>query len=340
MCGIAGSVALRGEAAPPELEALGRMAAAMAHRGPDEFGLYRDRRAGLAHARLSIIDLSTGQQPLSNETGTLWIAFNGEIFNYVELREELVALGHRFRTRSDTEVIVHAYEAWGDGAFERFNGQFAVALWDAAEERLVLARDPLGVRPLHVCEHGGRLLFASEVKALFAADPSIPRAFDPAGLAETFTFWTVVPPRSVFRGVSELPPGHVRTVSRDGDVTRRFWAPRYPASPGEGFRGSLEDGVAAVREALEQAVRLRMLRADVPVGSYLSGGLDSSLVAALGRKVKGERFLTFSLRFEDAEYDETPYQRAVAERIESEHHAVVVSRAQIGACFPDVIWHA
>jgi asparagine synthase (glutamine-hydrolysing) len=339
MCGIAGSVGLRGEQPPPELEALTRMAAALRHRGPDEFGLYRDRRAGLAHARLSIIDLSTGQQPLSNETGTLWVVFNGEIFNYVELREELVALGHRFRTRSDTEVIVHAYEAWGERAFERFNGQFAIALWDAERERLVLARDPLGVRPLYVCEHGGRLLFASEVKAIFAADPAIPRALDPAGLAETFTFWTVVPPRSVFRGISELPPGHVRVVSRERDETRCFWAPRYPAAPGEGFRGSLEDAVVAVRGALEQAVRLRMLRADVPVGSYLSGGLDSSLVAALGRQVKGERFLTFSLRFEDAEYDETPFQRAVAERIESDHHDVVVSRAQIGACFPDVIRH-
>ena len=204
MCGIAGILALRDAAPPPALADLEAMVGAIRHRGPDEFGLYRDRRAGLGHARLSIIDLATGQQPLANEDETLWIAFNGEVFNYVELREELVALGHRFRTRSDTEVIVHAYEAWGEAAFARFNGQFAVALWDAARERLVLARDRLGVRPLYLCEHGGRLFFASEVKAIFAADPAIPRAFDPAGLAETFTFWTTVAPRTPFAGVTEL----------------------------------------------------------------------------------------------------------------------------------------
>src|SRR5512132_340561 len=212
MCGVAGSVALRDDVPPPALADAAAMVGALRHRGPDEFGLYRDRRAALGHARLSIIDLATGQQPLCNEDGSLWIVFNGEIFNYVELRAELVGLGHRFRTRSDTEVIVHAYEAWGDDAFVRFNGQFAVALWDTTRETLVLARDRLGVRPLYLCEHGGRLWFASELRAVFAADPAIPRAFDPLGLVETFTFWTVVPPQSVFRGVSELEPGHVRTV--------------------------------------------------------------------------------------------------------------------------------
>src|SRR5512137_1149095 len=196
MCGIAGVLTLREGMPPPALDDLTAMVGALRHRGPDEFGLYRDRRAGLGHARLSIIDLATGQQPLSNEDGTLWIAFNGEIFNYLELREELVALGHRFRTRSDTEVIVHAWEAWGEDAFRRFNGQFAIALWDAAREELILSRDRLGVRPLYLAEHGGRLWFASEVKALFAGAPDLPRALDPAGLVETFTFWTVVPPQA------------------------------------------------------------------------------------------------------------------------------------------------
>ncbi len=341
MCGIGGVVALRDDLAPPPLEDLQQMAGAMRHRGPDEFGLYRDARAGLVHARLSIIDLATGQQPLSNEDGTLWIVFNGEIFNYVELREELSGLGHRFRTRSDTEVIVHAYEAWGDGAFARFNGQFALALWDSAREALVLARDPLGVRPLYLCEHAGRLWFASEVKALFAGAPDIPRALDPVGLAETFTFWTVVPPQSVFQGVTELEPGHVRTVSRRGTVDHAFWAPSYPAGGGRGaFTGSIDEAAERVRESLEQAVRLRMLRSDVPVGCYVSGGLDSSLVAALGRRVKGEKFLTFSIRFEDAEYDETEYQREVARQIESDHHEIVVRREDIAASFPEVVAHA
>ncbi len=338
MCGIAGVVALRDDVPPPERADLEAMVGALRHRGPDEFGLYRDRRAGLGHARLSIIDLATGQQPLCNEDGSLWIVFNGEIFNYVELRAELVGLGHRFRTRSDTEVIVHAYEAWGDDAFVRFNGQFAIALWDATRETLVVARDRLGVRPLYLCEHGGRLWFASEVKAIFAGDPGIPRALDPVGLAETFTFWTAVPPQSVFRGVTELEPGHVRTISRGGTRDRAFWAPRYDDGPGSSR--SLGEAVERVRAALEEAVRLRMLRADVPVGSYLSGGLDSSLVAALGRRVKGGKFCTFSVRFEDAEYDETRHQRAVAARLESEHRDIVVRREDIAAALPAVVAHA
>src|SRR2546430_8521775 len=183
MCGIAGIMALSGR--PPTTGELRAMAGALRHRGPDEFGVYRDRRTGLAHARLSIIDLATGQQPLANEDETLCVVFNGEIFNYVELRRELVGLGHRFRTQSDTEVIVHAFEAWGDDAFGRFNGQFAIALWDSAKKKLTLARDRLGVRPLHYCPHAGRLYFASEGEAIFAADASIPRAFAPVGLDET-----------------------------------------------------------------------------------------------------------------------------------------------------------
>jgi asparagine synthase (glutamine-hydrolysing) len=180
MCGIAGIVGLSSGAAAPFREALVRMASALFHRGPDELGVYRDDRAGLAHARLSIIDLLTGQQPLADEGGATWIVFNGEIFNYVELREELIALGHRFRTKSDTEVIVHAYRAWGDAAFERMNGQWAVALWDSVAQRLVLSRDRMGICPLHLCEYGGHLYFASEVKAIFAANADIPRSFDAA----------------------------------------------------------------------------------------------------------------------------------------------------------------
>lgn len=340
MCGIAGIVAPGGEAPPPSRAALLRMAGALHHRGPDEHGIYRDRRAGLAHARLSIIDLSTGQQPLSNEDGSLWVVYNGEIFNYVELRAELAALGHVFRTKSDTEVIVHAYEQWGDGSFERYNGQFAIALWDAARGALVLARDRLGVRPLHVCEHGGRVLFASEIKAIFAADPGVPRAFDPAGLDQTFTFWSVVAPRTLFEGVEEIPPGHVRTYTAQGRTERAYAAIRYPESPAEGFQGSLDDAVAAVRGALREATRLRMLRADVPVGSYLSGGLDSSLVAALGLEVKGEKFCTFSVRFEDAEYDETSFQRQVVAQLHTDHRELLVTRRDIAASFPDAVAHA
>ena len=276
MCGIAGVMLRRADAAPPELEELGVMAGALSHRGPDEFGIYRDRHAGLAHARLSIIDLASGQQPLSNERGTLWITFNGEIFNYVELREELVARGHQFKTRSDTEVIVHAYEEWGAEAFRRFNGQWAVGLWDSERRELVLARDPFGVRPLYVTEHAGRLVFASEVKALFAADPTLPRRLDPVGLDELFTFWAPLVPRTVFAGIEEIEPGTVRIYSDAGVRCSSSYDPGFPADHVGEFAGSLDDAVDEVRAALADATRLRMLRADVPVGSYLSGGLDST----------------------------------------------------------------
>ncbi|RWN25709.1 asparagine synthase (glutamine-hydrolyzing) [Mesorhizobium sp.] len=342
MCGIAGIVSLSGGAAPPSREALMRMVGALSHRGPDERGLYRDKRAGLAHARLSVVDLSNGQQPLADTGDTIWIIFNGEIFNYLELREKLIALGHRFRTHSDTEVIVHAYRAWGEAAFARMNGQWAVAIWDSVAGRLVLSRDRFGICPLHFCEHGGRVYFASEVKAIFAADVDIPRAFDPAGIDQTFTLWTVVPPQGVFQGISELTPGHVRIYDRDTVRERAFWKPCYPeiSDPRrDEFTGSLNDAVDEVRGALEAATALRIVQADVPVGCYLSGGLDSSLVAALGRRYAGERFQTFSLRFADAEYDETRFQRLVAGATGSEHHEVVVSRSDIAEVFPEVIYH-
>jgi asparagine synthase (glutamine-hydrolysing) len=355
MCGIAGIVRLGANGAAPSRDEIGQMVGALRHRGPDGFGLYRDDRVGLGHARLAIIDLATGDQPLANEDDDLWIVFNGEIFNYLELRAELEAAGHRFRTKGDTEVIVHAFEAWGDEAWSRMNGQFALALWDSRRRRLTLARDRLGVRPLYYAEHAGRLYFGSEVKALFAAAAELPRRLDPVGLDQTFTFWTVLAPRAVFEGVHELPPGSLRHYDLAGEspvVTERTWYdPAFPevdataggAGAGAGsmpaFSGSLDDAVGEVRRALEQATSLRMLRSDVPVGSYLSGGLDSTLVAALALAAKGERFHTFSLRFEDAEYDETHYQRLAVARLGSEHHEVVVSRRDIADAFPAVVAH-
>jgi asparagine synthase (glutamine-hydrolysing) len=340
MCGIAGSVGLGTRAEAPTREAIERMVGALAHRGPDECGLYRDGDVALGHARLAIIDVATGQQPMSDVDGDRWLVFNGEIFNYVELRDELIAAGHRFRTESDTEVIIAAWTAWGEAAFARFNGQFALALWDARTHRLVLARDRLGVRPLHLCEHDGRLWFASEIKALFAAIPDLPRAFDPIGLAQTFTFWSTVAPRTVFEGITELEPGHVRVVTPDGTTDRPFWSPAYRPAGAPSPSGTIEDAVAEVKSLLSDAVRLRILRADVPVGSYLSGGLDSSLIAALGHGVKGDRFKTFSIAFEDTEFDERVHQRAMVERLGSDHHELVVGRRDIADVFPAVVAHA
>ena len=339
MCGIAGIVNIDPTLPAPELDQMAQMVGVLSHRGPDEFGVYRDARAGLGHARLSIIDLSTGQQPLANEDRDTWVVFNGEIFNYLELRAELEALGHVFRTRSDTEVIVHAYEQWGADAFRRFNGQWAVALWCAATQVLTVARDPFGVRPLFVCAHRGRLYFASEAKAIFSADPSIPRAIDPIALDQAFTFWANLAPASGFAGIEEVPAGSVVTYRR-GQVSRTMcYTPAFPADNAGEFDGSLDDAVDAVRAALEGATSLRMLRADVPVGSYLSGGLDSSLVAALGLAAKKSQFRTFSLRFADAEYDEGDYQRLMSQRLGSEHFETVVTRGDIARVFPDVIAH-
>ena len=338
MCGIAGILNLRPDLPPPERQLLIQMIGTLRHRGPDEYGLYRDSRVGLAHARLSIIDLSTGQQPLTNEDGRLWIVFNGEIFNYIELRKDLEAAGHRFRTHSDTEVIVHAYEQWGNDCFQRFNGQWAIGLWDAVDRRLVLARDRIGVRPLYVQTGGGRVRFASEVKAIFA-DPEVTRSIDPRGIDQVFTYWATVAPTTVFQGVEEIPPGSVRTYERDGSSRDTiYWYPRYsglaPRVP-----MTLAEATEALREKLTTATALRMTRSDVPVGSYLSGGIDSSITAWMGRQAKEGEFHTFSLRFEDAEFDETPYQRLMASRLDSVHHEVTVSRRDIGNVFPDIIYH-
>jgi len=319
--------------------ALRRMVAALHHRGPDGAGIFRDAQCGLAHTRLAIVDRAGGQQPMADPRGDAYLVFNGEVFNFVELRAELASLGCNFRTRSDTEVVLHALRTWGEQALARFNGQFALALWRPRERTLLLARDRLGVRPLYVCEHAGRVLFGSEVKAIFAADPAVPRELDPTALAETFTFWSVLAPRSMFRGVEELRPGHVRVYTPDGVTERPFWTPRFPAGAADEFRGSLDDAAAALRDALARATSLRLTRADVPVGCYLSGGLDSSVIAALGRQVHGDELRTFSLRFADAEYDETPFQRAMVARLGSEHRELVITRADIAKVFPTAIRH-
>jgi len=344
MCGITGIFNLSAARPAPEVGLLRAMVKAIDHRGPDEHGYYRDGRVGLGHARLSIIDLASGQQPLANEDGTVWVVFNGEIFNFVELRAELVAAGHTFRTHSDTEVIVHGWEQWGDEVFRRFNGQFAIALWDSQTERLVLSRDRMGKRPVFLHTGSGRLRFASEVKSLFA-DPEVSRALDPGGLAETFTFWGSRPPASVFAGIEELRPGHTRIYRADGSFTEQaYWSPTFPTVQPRSARvddtRSLEHCAAGLAERLGAAARLRMLRADVPVGAYLSGGIDSSYIAALARDACTGPFHTFSLRFEDPEYDETSYQRAMVSVLGSTHHEVVARHQDIAAVFPEVVWHA
>src|SRR5215217_4131959 len=303
MCGIAGLA--RRDAGGISAEMLRRMAGALAHRGPDGSGVHVSDRVGLAHTRLSVVDLAGGAQPLANEDGQVVVTYNGEVYNHVELRRELRAAGHEFRTSSDTEVLVHAYEQWGDAFVERLVGQFAFALYDRRRERLLLVRDRFGVRPLFYAERGGALYFASEVKALFATG-EVPAAPDLAGLDEVFTFWAARAPRTPFAGVRQLEPGTM-AVWRDGALrVSRYYALRYDAEA----REERPDAVERLDALMRESVGIR-LRADVPVGAYLSGGLDSSITSALAAAQSPHTLRTFSSTFADPALDESGPQQAV-----------------------------
>ncbi len=335
MCGIAGIFNLAGEPAPPDV--LARMIGSIRHRGPDSTGTCRDSGAGigLAHARLSIIDLASGDQPMSSRDGSLRIVFNGEIFNYIELRAELQRRGRRFATESDTEVILQMYEEHGEDCVAHLNGDWAFAIWDARRRRLFLSRDRAGVRPLFYVQTPRSFVFASEVKALLQ-HPDVEPVLDVEALDQVFTFWCALPPRTMFKGIRELPPGHSMLV-QDGAV--RVWPhwridyPDAPLSLGE------RDAAARLLELLTDAARIR-LRSDVTVGAYLSGGLDSSVVTALVNGISGDRLRTFSVTFEDAEFDESAYQAEVVAQLGTQHQSVRCSFDDIGRVFPDVIWHA
>ncbi len=310
---------------------------ALHHRGPDGYGFLLQGPVGLAHARLSIIDLEGGDQPIHNEDGSVQVVFNGEIFNFLELREELEARGHRFYTRSDTEVIVHLYEEYGDDFVHHLVGQFAIALWDAPRQRLLLVRDRAGIRPLFYTLAGGRLYFASEVKSLFT-QPAVPRELDSLALGEVFTFWAPLEPHSLFREVQSLPPGHRISVEKGKLRVERYWDWAFPPEGIDNHR-SVPDWAEALRALMIDAVRLR-LRSDVPVGAYLSGGLDSSVITSLIHNFTDTPLRTFSIGFEDEEFDESRFQKALVEYLDTEHTHVTCTREDIGRIFPRVIWHA
>ncbi|MBN2473586.1 MAG: asparagine synthase (glutamine-hydrolyzing) [Pirellulales bacterium] len=340
MCGIVGALNRREDASIDET-LVRRMLAAVRHRGPDEFGVYTYRgdgcTLGLGNARLSIIDLGGGQQPIGNEDGTRWIVFNGEIYNYLELREELQAQGHRFATNSDTEVLLHLYEQYGPDCLNRLNGQFAFAVWDQRTEDLFLARDRVGIRPLYYTQRAGTLVFASEIKAILA-HPQVSVEFDPVALDQIFTHWSPLSPRTAFRGVQTLPPGHWLLAKPSGDVhVKRYWQLTFPDAGSEPVR-NVEEAAGQFRELLVDATRFR-LRADVPVGAYLSGGLDSSTITALIHHYTGNRLETFSIAFTDAAFDESDFQRQMARHLGTRHHLITCSHADIGRVFPEMIWH-
>ncbi|PWG62682.1 XrtA/PEP-CTERM system amidotransferase [Sediminicurvatus halobius] len=316
MCGIAGIFDPRGRQAA-DAAVLDRMTDSLAHRGPDDRGTWIDGPVGLGHRRLSIIDLAAGHQPLFNEDGRVAIVFNGEIYNFQPLMEELKAAGHQFRTRSDTEVIVHAWEQWGEACVERLRGMFAFAIWDGHRQALFIARDRIGIKPLFYAElPDGRVLFGSELKALLA-HPGLPREIEPRAVEEYFAYGYVPEPRTIYRHARKLPPGHTLTV-RAGEAVgapRQYWDLRFAPEAGLDAAATEE----RLRERLAEAVESHLV-ADVPVGAFLSGGVDSSAVVATMAGLVEQPVHTTSISFGESAYDEARYAAEVAERYGTDHH--------------------
>ena len=339
MCGISGIHNLN-PGAPVSIEVLRNMIVALKHRGPDEYGLYRDAQTGLASARLSIIDLSGGSQPISNEDGSLWIVFNGEIFNYVELRPALEQKGHHFTTQTDTEVLLHLYEEYGPQCLKYLNGQYALAIWDNVRRELFLARDRLGIRPLFYWLHENQLVFASEIKS-FLAFPGWQPRFDQAALQQIFTYWAPLTPRSAFEGVESLPPGHY-LLAKDGQIEMQpYWSLDFEEqtfSPSESDTQREKRLLEEFGDLLIDSTRIR-LRADVPVGAYLSGGLDSSTTAAVIRNYTNTSLDSFSIAFSTAQFNESEFQMRMARHLGTNHQVINCTPEDIGRVFPEVIWH-
>ena len=334
MCGIAGIINYTRPEDKREL--LARMVGLMHHRGPDASGLYMNGPVGLAHARLSIIDLSSaGNQPIHNEDKTVWIVFNGEIFNYPDLRKDLEAKGHRFYTQTDTEVLIHLYEEKGTDMFALLNGQFALAIWDENEQSLLLGRDRVGIRPLFYYRRNGRMAFASEIKALFA-DPDVERTINPQSLSDVFTCWAPLGELTPFTDIFQLLPGHYARISGKGMHIQSYWSPDF--SHEDTRERPLTDWVDELKGLLLDASRIR-LRADVPVGAYLSGGIDSTYVSSLVKKNFNNRLSTFSVSFSDKRFDESAFQSIAVRSLQTDHLDVRCTEGDIGAVFPKIIWH-
>lgn len=335
MCGIAG-ICYLSEPGPICPETLERMIGAISHRGPDGAGIYMDDWVGLGHVWLSIIDLSSGIQPIHNEDETLWIVYNGEIFNYPELREELIRKGHFFYTSSDTEVILHLYEEEGPSCLDYLNGQFAFAIWDSLKRELFLARDRVGIVPLHYTIKNDKIIFSSEIKSIFTVE-DVNRQFDPIAMDQVFTFWTTLPGQTMFKDIHELLPGHYLRICRGNISVKKYWdIPLCP--PEEQIDWPVEQICEKLYELLSDAVRMR-LRADVPVGSYLSGGMDSSGITTLVKRHFNNSVRTFGIEFENEIFDESEHQHYMVSFLGTDHTAISVRNEQIKNNFRDVLWH-
>lgn len=342
VCGIAG-ILMSGAISEPAQQSLQQMASTLTHRGPDSEGYFLKGPIGLAHTRLSIIDLHTGEQPIHNNNKTVWVVFNGEIFNYIELRQSLTQKGYEFYTQSDTEVIVHLYEEYGDDFVKYLNGQFAIALWDENQQRLLLLRDRVGIAPLYYCYKNGNLLFASEVKAILAVLDESPR-LNVEALNQVFTFWSPLAENTLFEGISCLEPGKlldVRLTDNNSLSIQQhcYWDLDFPCSSEEYLQENDAELGQRLYQHIVNATSIR-LRADVPVGAYLSGGLDSSaLVSTISRHSEAE-LRTFSIGFEEKALDESHYQKLMVEHVKTDHSHLSVSNKDVANAFYKGIWHS
>ena len=335
MCGIAGICHIDGPDGV-SLNSIRNMIGALRHRGPDETGIYLDDQVALGNARLSIIDLSSGTQPIHNEDKSLWIVYNGEVFNYPELKEGLLKKGHCFYTTSDTEVVLHLYEEQGPDFLTQLNGQFAMAIWDAREKELFLSRDRVGIRPLYYTILNNTIFFGSEIKSIFMNE-NISRRIDPVAMDQIFTFWTTLTPRTVFKDIYELPPGHYLKTSDSKVAIKKYWdIPLY--SRAEQLDLAPQEICRHIQDLLQDAVRIR-LRADVPVGCYLSGGLDSSGATALVVRNFNKGVRTFGIRFDSEDFDEGKYQNLMVSFLNVNHTDLKATNEQIGASLSDCLWH-
>ncbi|MGC2196831.1 MAG: asparagine synthase (glutamine-hydrolyzing) [Terriglobales bacterium] len=317
MCGIAGLVGQRHETV--EAAEIHRMCQTIVHRGPDDEGIYAQGPVGLGMRRLSIIDLSSGRQPIHNEDESVWVVFNGEIYNFPELRRELEGRGHKFYTQSDTEVIVHLYEEMGADCVKKLRGMFAIALYDERTQSLLLARDRLGKKPLHYALHQGRLLFGSEIKAILAVAPELAEV-NPEGLLQYFYFGFIPDPHTAFKQIHKLPPAHLMEYANGQIKIREYWdVPEYGTHPAISEQECLEE----LERRLEEAVRIRLI-SDVPLGALLSGGVDSSIIVALMARVSSGPVKTFSIGFQAEQFNEAEYARLVAQRFGTNHHELVL----------------
>jgi asparagine synthase (glutamine-hydrolysing) len=334
MCGIAGILEF-GKDSSVDSGVLRRMCDVMAHRGPDDDGIFTQEKIGLGMRRLSIVDLATGHQPLSNEDGSIWIVFNGEIYNHRSLRDDLIARGHHYRTQSDTETIVHLYEEYGKDCVRHLRGMFAFAIWDTKRKSLFIARDRLGIKPLYYRYTDENFLFGSEIKVLMSY-PGVQRVFNRAALPEFLAFGYLSGDETFYNGVYKLMPGHYLELNEQGILLiEQYWdLPLVSDDTPHDERYYVE----TYRDLLEGAVSSHLM-SDVPLGVFLSGGLDSSAVAALMTKIRREPIETFSVGYSEQTYSELPYARTVAQHLNSAHHEVLVSRQDFFGALPKLIWH-